>query len=534
MTNAQAARCLSCPEGTLATRLARARERLRARLTRHGLAPSVGLLSAALGPVTTLGNVSPPLLEATVRAATAVVAGQGIAGGIITAKVALLTKEVGKAMLMDKLRVLLVLLLGLGIAGAGTGLLAYGKAQAPKARQEVVPPPTAIPQEKASAADSSSPNFAVHAPTARLARLVGETAERLRKELALRWLGKAIPDWPEPCSIQVTITPDGTGGATSFAFDSGKVSKQSMQLVGPLDQILANALPHEITHTILAHHFGRPIPRWADEGIALLSEDDEEQERHEELARLIVETRDRVLSLHRLFALNEFPSDVMVLYAEGFSVTRFLVGQKDRPTFLAFVQSGINDGWDKAVATHYRYRDVEDLESAWLSHLRRHRPKEAVSQAPSVSPESKEGKTPVSQPPTSPPPTVLTYLGSAFLVVPASMDEEGRILLRLPVLNYVPKTTLTRQPGEEEKTVTVYTPVESKVLKSFDAKEVEVWGMDGNRVDPGALPKLLGKEIPVLVPTDGKRVDSSELRIIKEGTMILVVPVDKLVGGAVP
>ena len=31
-------------------------------------------------------------------------------------------------------------------------------------------------------------------------------------------------------------------------------------------RILDSVLPHEITHTIFATHFGQPLPRWADEG----------------------------------------------------------------------------------------------------------------------------------------------------------------------------------------------------------------------------------------------------------------------------
>ena len=40
------------------------------------------------------------------------------------------------------------------------------------------------------------------------------------------------------------------------------------------------------------------------------------------------------MRLGYLFALKNYPDDVMVLYAEGFSVSRYLVDQSDRPTFL--------------------------------------------------------------------------------------------------------------------------------------------------------------------------------------------------------
>jgi len=61
-----------------------------------------------------------------------------------------------------------------------------------------------------------------------------------------------------------------------------------MEIQGPLDRLLASVLPHEITHTVFAHHFRQPVPRWADEGGSVLSEDDLERERHDKLTRSIL------------------------------------------------------------------------------------------------------------------------------------------------------------------------------------------------------------------------------------------------------
>ena len=63
--------------------------------------------------------------------------------------------------------------------------------------------------------------------------------------------------------------------------------------------------------------------------------------------------------------LTQYPPDVMVLYAEGYSVVEFLVGQSNRKVFLAFIAQGMRDGWDPAVQAHYGYRSVEELEEAW-------------------------------------------------------------------------------------------------------------------------------------------------------------------------
>ena len=41
-----------------------------------------------------------------------------------------------------------------------------------------------------------------------------------------------------------------------------------------MERMLHSVLPHEMTHTVFAHHFRYPVPRWADEGGSVLSEDD--------------------------------------------------------------------------------------------------------------------------------------------------------------------------------------------------------------------------------------------------------------------
>ena len=221
-------------------------------------------------------------------------------------------------------------------------------------------------------------NFVVEAPTPAIAEQVGQYAEYYRREKALQWLGQEMPPWPQPCPLRVTVTPNENGGGfTSFEFDRGRILRQNMQIEGSLNRLLASVLPHEVTHTVFAYHFRQPVPRWADEGGAVLSEDEQERQRHDTLVRHILNTPGRAVPLNRLFAMREYPErDVMVLYAEGFSVTNFLVGQSNRQQFLNFVSYGMYYGWDEASRKYYSYKNVNDLEQAWLKNLRdtKHQP----------------------------------------------------------------------------------------------------------------------------------------------------------------
>jgi hypothetical protein len=203
-----------------------------------------------------------------------------------------------------------------------------------------------------------------------VAQQIGQYAEHYRKEKAILWLGQEMPPWGQPCPLKVTISMNGSGGATSFGFDNGRILSMDMHIEGTLDRLLASVLPHEVTHTVFAHAFRRPLPRWADEGGSVLSEDEQERNRHDQLVRQILNTPGRAIPLRRLFKLMEYPRDVMVLYAEGYSVCNFLVSSSSRSVFLAFIGQGMGGDWDGAVRQHYHYNSVEELEQAWLQFLR--------------------------------------------------------------------------------------------------------------------------------------------------------------------
>lgn len=209
-------------------------------------------------------------------------------------------------------------------------------------------------------------NFVVEARSADVARKVAEHAEECRRTIAVAWLGRELPDWAEPCPVKVKLTGGEAGGLTSFGFDHDHVSDQSMVVEGRLDRILASALPHEVTHTIFAAFFGGPMPRWADEGASLLSEDQRERSRHDQIALDLMARRGEI-SLGELFRIDEYPKDLMAFYGQGYSISRFLIEIGGRPRFLEFVRDGLQAGWDSATLSHYGLADVRELDRAWRS-----------------------------------------------------------------------------------------------------------------------------------------------------------------------
>jgi hypothetical protein len=211
-----------------------------------------------------------------------------------------------------------------------------------------------------------STNFTVEAPSREVAQRVAEQAELCRINIARAWLGHDLPLWTTSCPIRVRLTAGEAGGLTSFGFNNGRVTDQSMTVEGRLDRILASAIPHEVTHTVFASYFGGPMPRWADEGASLLSEDDRELHRHDQIAFDLLARRGE-LPLARLFIIEDYPKDLMSFYGQGYSISRFLVEMGGRPRFLRFVRDGLKDGWDPATRIHYQLANVRELDRAWRS-----------------------------------------------------------------------------------------------------------------------------------------------------------------------
>ena len=231
--------------------------------------------------------------------------------------------------------------------------------------------------------EATSENFHVYAPDARLAQQVASEAERFREELAIQWLGHEIDAWSERCPIQVELGMH-AGGETSFAFVSdgrskGKPISWQMKIFGPPDRLLDAVLPHEITHTIFATHFGRPLPRWADEGACTTVEHQSERNKnHQMLISFLSVSPSRGIPFNRMFTMQNYPHDILPLYAQGHSVAKFVIMQKGRRAFLDYLETGMTrqrnsrdvQAWDTATQEFYGYRDLSELQLAWIAWVK--------------------------------------------------------------------------------------------------------------------------------------------------------------------
>jgi RNA polymerase sigma factor (sigma-70 family) len=135
----EAARQLGVAEGTVASRLARARTMLAGRLARHGLAVSAGTLAAVLSPEAASASVPALVTSSTIKVATLLAAGGAAAAGSVPAEVAALAEGVMKAMFFAKLKAAVVVLTVVALVLFG-GLLTHHVLVARQVRTGKLPP----------------------------------------------------------------------------------------------------------------------------------------------------------------------------------------------------------------------------------------------------------------------------------------------------------------------------------------------------------------------------------------------------------
>ena len=119
-------------------------------------------------------------------------------------------------------------------------------------------------------------------------------------------------NWQPQCEIylyptarqyaQMTGQPEDSPGFSTMGMNGGRIISRRVNLRADHPTLVQAVLPHEITHVILADIFPtQQVPRWADEGLAVLSEPADEQQRR---AADLIEP----LAANRLFPLDALMS----------------------------------------------------------------------------------------------------------------------------------------------------------------------------------------------------------------------------------
>ncbi len=244
-----------------------------------------------------------------------------------------------------------------------------------------------------------SANFRVYHTDPTLAARVSQAAEQVRVQQVGRWTGQAPrAPWTPVCEIylyptagqyaQMTGQPEDSPGFSTMGMNGGRIISRRVNLRADHPGLVQAVLPHEVTHVILADFFTtQQIPRWADEGLAVLSEPADEQQRR-------AADLNTPLAANRLFPIEtlmsmDYPDNRYwgLYYAQSVSLTRFLTEQGTPDQMLQFLQTSQREGYETALRRLYKIDGYADLQNRWLAFARSKADSGPVAAAPATGPD---------------------------------------------------------------------------------------------------------------------------------------------------
>ncbi len=225
-------------------------------------------------------------------------------------------------------------------------------------------------------------NFCICCPAGTDPTVIGRACEALRLELGTKWLGDdpARPTWKARCYVvvhpsiasyvrEVGEAGRGTLGSSLIRTDHGRVVSRRIDLRGDVAEPLRAALPHEMTHVVLADAFaGDELPRWADEGMAMQADPPDKLAAHGR-------DFDAAVAEHKLFRLGELVSKSdypagdgrTVFYGESVSLVSYLVSRRPATDFVRFMHLATQSGYDASLRDVYGIQGLAQLERLWRS-----------------------------------------------------------------------------------------------------------------------------------------------------------------------
>jgi Peptidase MA superfamily len=268
-------------------------------------------------------------------------------------------------------------------------------------------PPTTIPTDKSNASTAKpnvmpttvrtsgawtvveSANFRCWCQWDRMtekdARQLAESCETWRQRLRTTWISEPDnADWSPKCDVYVhphraaynqslNRPGDLSVGSTIMNFDQQRTVFRRIDVRADAGDWSNAALPHELTHVVLGERFGgRALPRWADEGIAMLSESaDKHHVRLVSLQEIL--TKQQTLSMAELVATARLPQPHLrdAFYGQSLALSSLLIRKSTPARFADFLEESLLVGFDQALQHHYDLRGVSSLQREWDDWTRR-------------------------------------------------------------------------------------------------------------------------------------------------------------------
>ncbi len=220
-----------------------------------------------------------------------------------------------------------------------------------------------------------------HVGTSATAERLVPICEQTRQSLCERWLADTTKiEWTPKCDLflypsggefqRLTRNPADMLGFADLEIGPRGVSMRRLHLRADDTKRLDKLLVHELTHVVLADYFAKhQIPRWADEGIAVLSEP---AGRRADLRRWLTQeaAQGRVFSLSQLASQRMIPRDKRLgdlFYAQSAALIEFLMSERklSEPEVLRFVSESETRGLNATLTRWFPDVAVAEVDSAW-------------------------------------------------------------------------------------------------------------------------------------------------------------------------
>jgi hypothetical protein len=228
---------------------------------------------------------------------------------------------------------------------------------------------------------SETTNFRIfHRESKELAEKAARTAEVTRTSMQTKWFGKPGANWNPKCEVflhatgedysRITSKSPKSPGHSRFELEGGRILTRRIHLNCEQSggQAITAVLPHEATHVVLAGEFGDdPLPRWADEGMAVLSEPSDRIDQIHRRNLTYYRQQKSLFSVRELMEMPEYPaaSRINAFYAQSVSLVDYLTRQRGAVVFAQFMRDGMRGGYEAALKKHYGCKGYRELQERW-------------------------------------------------------------------------------------------------------------------------------------------------------------------------
>jgi tetratricopeptide (TPR) repeat protein len=227
-------------------------------------------------------------------------------------------------------------------------------------------------------------NFRVlHNQPRETAEKAAKILEQTRLAMSKKWFGDGGEAWNQRCTLylhatgedysRATPAPPSSPGHSTVNKDPdnpARIVSRRIDIHCDDPNAMIGVLPHETTHAVIAGRYGPyDVPRWADEGVAVLTEPRDRVERH--LRNLPKHRDDGVLfRCGQLMEMKDYPKPQYIgpFYAQSVSLVEYLSSLKGPQEFTAFLRDGLRGGYEPSLKKHFGIDGYADLDRRWNAY----------------------------------------------------------------------------------------------------------------------------------------------------------------------